>query len=63
MNYVVDFMVGLLKIPSPGGDTQEGIEELIKEFKEMGIEALKTKKGSIIAVVKVSMMRTRRWIY
>jgi putative aminopeptidase FrvX len=52
MNYVVDFMVDLLKIPSPGGDTQESIEELIKEFKKMGIETIKTKKGSIIAVVK-----------
>lgn len=50
--YVKDFMMEILNIPSPGGDTEESIKRLKKEFESMGITVHTTKKGAIFATVK-----------
>jgi len=52
MKYVVDFMVDILKVHSPSGDTSESIEMLSKEFEAMGINTWSTKKGALIGTVK-----------
>lgn len=52
MKYVTDLMVDILAIPSPGGDTYEGIERLRQEFKALGVEVKTTNKGAIIGTVR-----------
>lgn len=52
MNYVKDFMMEILNMPSPGGDTSESIERLKKEFESMGIAVSTTKKGAIMGTIK-----------
>lgn len=47
MQYVTDLMIDILAIPSPGGDTYDGIERLRKEFETFGIDVKTTNKGEI----------------
>lgn len=51
MQYVTDLMIDILAIPSPGGDTYDGIERLRKEFETFGIDVKTTNKGAIIGTV------------
>lgn len=43
-NYVLNFMVDILKMPSPGGDTRIAMERVEKEFEAMGVKITWTKK-------------------
>ena len=51
MKYITDFMVELLSIPSPAGDTTLAMNLTEKEFKKLGINPIKTKKGALIATI------------
>lgn len=50
--YIKDFLLEILNIPSPGGDTGKSIERLKKEFESMGIEVHTTNKGAIFGTIK-----------
>lgn len=50
--FVIDTMIKYLNIPSPSGKTYIALEEVRKQFEEMGIKTMKTKKGAIIATVE-----------
>lgn len=50
--YMVDFMLDILSIPSPGGDTKAGIERTLKEFQAFGVDVRYTNKGAIIGTIK-----------
>lgn len=52
MNYVKDFMLEILNIPSVGGNTKVALNRVKEEFQSMGIEVKATKKGAIIGVFK-----------
>jgi putative aminopeptidase FrvX len=52
MQYVLDTMIKYLDIPSPSGKTAAAIEAARKQFEEMGIKTIKTKKGAIIATIE-----------
>lgn len=50
--YILDNMVKYINIQSPSGNTAEIIEELKKQFENMGIKTRKTKKGALIATIE-----------
>lgn len=52
MNYVKEFLVRLMAIKSPAGDTDEAIDFINGEFKNLHIGTYKTKKGALIATIK-----------
>jgi putative aminopeptidase FrvX len=52
MNYVKEFMVDILNMPSPGGDTSKALEEISKEFKKFGAEVKVTNKGAVIGIIR-----------
>ena len=52
MNYVKDFMLEILNIPSAGGNTKVALNRIKEEFEAMGIEVKTTKKSEVIGVFK-----------
>lgn len=52
IKFTIDTMIKYLNIPSPSGKTQAAIEEARKQFEEMGIKTVRTKKGAIIATIE-----------
>ena len=50
MNYVKDFMLEILNIPSAGGNTKVALNRVKEEFEALGIEVKTTKKGAVIGV-------------
>lgn len=52
MKYVSDFMVEILNIPSPGGDTEVCNKRIAKEFEAFGVKVSKTKKGALIGTIE-----------
>lgn len=52
MNYVKDFMVELLNIPSCCGFTTTAMERIKKEFDSLGVETKMTKKKALIGTIK-----------
>ena len=50
--YVLDTMIKYLNIPSPSGKTTAALEEVRRQFEDMGISTTKTKKGAIIATIE-----------
>lgn len=52
VDYVLDFAVELLGIPSPGGDTDRAIERVEREFASLGISCRRTAKGALIGVIE-----------
>lgn len=51
MDYIVENLEKLLKIPSPTGHTEKAIEFVEERFKELGIETRRTNKGALIATI------------
>ena len=51
LDYTIEKMVALLKIPSPSGDTEKAISFVENEFKELGISTMKTIKGALIGTI------------
>lgn len=52
IKYVIDNMVKYLNIPSPTGKTTEALDEVSRQFEEMGIKTIRTKKGAVIATIE-----------
>ena len=52
MNYVIDKLVDLLKIPSPSGNTKKAIDFVEKEFNSMNISTYRTNKGALIGTIE-----------
>ncbi len=52
MNYILNKLEELLKIPSPSGDTHKAIEFVENEFKSMGISTYRTNKGALVATIE-----------
>ena len=52
MDYVLNKLEELLKIPSPSGNTEKAIEFVENEFKSMGISTYRTNKGALIATIE-----------
>jgi putative aminopeptidase FrvX len=52
MQYVEDFMIKILAIPSPGGDTDVAIKVIEEEFKRFNIPTKRTKKKALIATIE-----------
>ncbi|MCY6484792.1 M42 family metallopeptidase [Clostridium aestuarii] len=52
MSYVKDFMLKILSVPSPAGDTDVSINMLDEEFKKFGVTTVKTKKKALIATIE-----------
>lgn len=51
LDYVKSLMLEILNLPSPGGDTVDGINRLRKEFESMDIHVTTTNKGAIIGTI------------
>lgn len=51
MNEIVEKLAGLLKIPSPTGDTSAAIDFVGNLFRELGIKTVLTGKGALIATI------------
>lgn len=51
MNYAIDKLVELLKIPSPSGNTKKAIQFVENEFKTMGIKTYRTNKGALVGII------------
>lgn len=51
VDYIVDSVINLARIPSPSGMTEEAINYVKKEFESLGIEAKLTNKGALIASI------------
>ncbi|NLX61890.1 MAG: M42 family metallopeptidase [Tissierellia bacterium] len=49
MDYVIEKLVALLKIPSPTGNTEKAIAFVEEEFKNLGIPTYRTNKGALVA--------------
>lgn len=49
---ILQNMKKYLAIPSPGGYTKDAIEEIQKDFKELGLSTELTKKGALIVTIK-----------
>ncbi len=52
MDYVVEKLVELLRIPSPTGNTERAIDFVEKEFKSLGLPTYKSNKGALIATIE-----------
>lgn len=52
MKYVEDFMLEILAIPSPAGDTTVCMDRVNEEFKSMNISTTFTNKGALIATIE-----------
>lgn len=51
MNYIVNKLDSLLKIPSPSGNTVKAIDFVEKEFNDLGVSTYRTNKGALIATI------------
>ncbi|MBZ2175661.1 M42 family metallopeptidase [Schnuerera sp. xch1] len=52
VDYAVERLVSLLKIPSPSGNTKKAIDFVNEEFKTLGIRTYMTNKGALIATIR-----------
>lgn len=52
MEYVLDNLEKLLKIPSPTGNTEKAVHFVEEMFKELGLNIKRTNKGSLIATIE-----------
>ncbi|WP_352420394.1 M42 family metallopeptidase [Proteiniborus sp.] len=52
MKYVIDTMIKYLNIPSPSGKTTEALDEVRRQFEDMGIKTFRTNKGAVIATIE-----------
>jgi putative aminopeptidase FrvX len=52
MEYVVDFLVKLLRTPSPSGYTDEASALVEREFAALGVPYTRTNKGILVATLK-----------
>lgn len=52
MDYVVEKLVTLLRIPSPTGNTERAIDFVEREFNSLGIPTYKNNKGALIATIE-----------
>lgn len=52
MNYIINSLEELLKIPSPTGNTDLAVEYVEDKFKKLGIETKRTTKGALIASIE-----------
>lgn len=51
IEYIKEFLLSLLKIPSPAGDTEEALDRAGKELQSLGLEIKRTNKRALIAVL------------
>lgn len=51
LDYVKNLMLEILNLPSPSGDTAEGINRLHKEFEALDIPVTVTNKGAIMGTI------------
>lgn len=49
--FLTDFLVGLLQIPSPTGDTKQGIDYTEAALSKLGIVSQRTRKGALVATL------------
>ncbi len=52
MNYVIEKLEELLRIPSPTGNTEKAISFVENEFKTLGIPTYRNNKGALIATIE-----------
>ncbi len=52
IDYIINKLSDLLKIPSPSGDTEKAIQFVEDEFKSMGISTYRTNKGALIGTIE-----------
>ncbi|NLY66226.1 MAG: M42 family metallopeptidase [Tissierellia bacterium] len=52
MDYVIEKLVSLLKVPSPTGNTEKAIDFVEKEFNKLNIPSYRTNKGALIATIE-----------
>ncbi|GAA0178855.1 M42 family metallopeptidase [Clostridium sediminicola] len=52
MQYIKDFMVKILGIPSPGGDTDVAMKVIEEEFEKFGLATTKTNKKALFATIE-----------
>jgi putative aminopeptidase FrvX len=52
MNYVIEKLEELLRIPSPTGNTEKAISFMENEFKTLGIPTYRNNKGALIATIE-----------
>lgn len=52
MNYVLDNLEKLLKIPSPTGNTEKAVQFVREMFEELGLKTKRTNKGALIATIE-----------
>lgn len=50
-DYLSDFLVGLLNIPSPTGDTERGVAYTEQALHQLGVETRRTIKGALVATL------------
>lgn len=51
-DYLSDFLVGLLNIPSPTGDTERGVAYTEQALHQLGVETRRTIKGALVATLE-----------
>ncbi len=51
-DYLTTFLVGLLNIPSPTGDTERAIAYTESALRELGLETRRTVKGALVATLE-----------
>lgn len=52
LDYTLEFLEEIINISSPSGDTKEVMDRVEREFKELGLNWKKTKKGASYAVLE-----------
>lgn len=52
MDYIINTLEELLKIPSPTGNTDLAVEYVEDKFKKLGIETRRSRKGALIASIE-----------
>lgn len=52
VKYILDIMKTLVNIQSPSGDTEDAINVVYDEFKRLGVDVFRTRKGAIYGVIE-----------
>lgn len=52
MDYIIDNLEELLKIPSPTGNTDRAVDFVEERFKKLGLETQRTRKGALLATME-----------